>query len=125
MALHWSVEKVKDWKKLQADETVSWQCDALIQATMTLDMGSIKPKNIDEWLVRLHMLAQCGCYIGVKGDGEGNFENWVPTREELERWVGLYTNAETKTRAGFKKALIKNLEYDAEAAVRREKEKAA
>lgn len=68
--LNWSVENVKDWEALQADEKVAWQGDLLIKATMTVDIGSIKARNIDEWPVRLNMLAQCGLYIAVKGDEE-------------------------------------------------------
>lgn len=137
MSLDFGLKKIKDY------ETVCWakddngedymvaRCELLIWGTMMVHLSRIEAKNIDEWLVRLRMVEQAHGGLGrvcekIPKDEKSaddcddghRMVAWKPTREELEKFVGLWTNVHTKTRAGFKKIVAEGLERDAEQSVR-------
>lgn len=130
MALCWDIRKIKQqdsvcWQPADEDgeQRMTARCEILIWATMALDLGSLTAKNVDEWLVRFRMYEQAFGPLGkiTEPDAEGKLATtpWRPTRQELERFVGLSTNVATKSRAAFRTRMAKNIETDAVRAVKR------
>jgi hypothetical protein len=100
MALEWNLTKIKDsdnicWQKDKetGEELMSQLTNALIWATMIVSLGEITKRNIDEWLFRLEYLREVN---------QDPFTAHV-SREDLEKHIGLYTNASQRTRAQFKR----------------------
>lgn len=80
----------------------------LIWATIAVDLGNITAKNIDEWLVRLQIVARVS--------GSDTYTSIL--RSDLENHIGLSTNVTTCTRAGFLRKMTRCLEREANASVR-------
>lgn len=112
MALHWNLEKIADHDKLwlpaptESDKDgciLSGVTEALIWASMSVDLGSITEQNIPEWIWRLAFLQEIS-----KADFllEKTAEDKPPksrnfTVEEVKRHIGLTTNVITESRAKF------------------------
>lgn len=106
MSLNWDMTRVKDVEKLNENEEARTVSDILIWGCLTLDMGDITEKNIDEWLFRMTAFERCtGHALGIK-----NGKPWNPEREELVKRIGLTTNVCTKTHKQFLKRCLERLE---------------
>ena len=106
MSLNWNLNKIAN------TETTCWNTDSsgeevmrgithtLIFATMAVDLGEITAKNVDEWLVRVQVMARVS-----------NDHGWLGiTREKLVAHIGLNTNVSNKTRKQFMGRMAKVLE---------------
>lgn len=90
MSLNWSIADVKDWKAL-ADSDEEWRVtDAIVWATLMVDIGSILRTNLQEWEFRLKA-------ADLLSPGSG-YAALIP---HLERRIGLRTNVMTKTRKSW------------------------
>lgn len=138
MALHWDISKVKDTHLLHntapekggeppfpkgspedIEGDVQWAItDALIWATMGVDMGSITEKNIDEFYTRLVMMVKASGPLLHKGG-----EPYHISYEDVRRRIGLSTNVSTKTPAQFNKRMAEMLRDRAGAQMANEKRK--
>lgn len=103
MALNWNLSKVKDWPTLQKDTHEAQITDALISATMAVGIHTITEHQAKEFYKRLRLLELMeGAYF-LKG-GEPAYI----TKEDVERRIGLTTNAGTMTRHQFNQLRLKH-----------------
>jgi hypothetical protein len=100
MALNWNIEKCKDYKKLttKSEWTVT---DTLIWSTMFVGIGTITKTNYKEFYARLHLVElMSGTFTTV--DGKPHHL----TLADVERRIGLTTNASTTPRSVFLKQKV-------------------
>tara|TARA_B100000131_G_C18067341_1_gene593085 strand:+ start:1016 stop:1456 length:441 start_codon:yes stop_codon:yes gene_type:complete len=128
MALTWSVSKVADWEEIVAeteinpmggeqyvdglsvdqmnqDRITTW----LISVTMFIGMNEITSKNVDEFFRRISMFQQAkpdrrvNLFYGSLGDKVTmeNYRRTPVTFDDVQRRIGLHTNAESITKAKF------------------------
>lgn len=71
--------------------------DALIWATMMVDLGSITEKNIDEWCFRMGLILK----LTGKAHLVGSLGSYFISRADIENHIGLKTNVTTKSRSAF------------------------
>ena len=114
MALHWSIERVKDWKEIAGDADQRGITDAVVWAALVYDLSGVTEKNIDEWLFRQEFARRVDDYYPLYRGVERN----TLTRAELERRIGLSTNVTTTSRAAFQKKLIDKVIIDTNRAIR-------
>lgn len=95
MALNWNIQKCAHWKRLGTKK--EWPItNALVWATMAVGIREITKQNFEEFYRRLHLIE--------KINGTFLMQNGRPlfiTREDVERRIGLYTNAGTITKRNF------------------------
>ncbi len=127
MALTWNVSNVTDWEEIVAetrptpmgaeyvdgvsveqmnqDRITTW----IIFRSMDIGMNGITLKNVDEFFRRLNVLqtwqpeASPRLFTGSLDD-KVTLDNYSPTPvtlEDVQRRIGLSTNASTYTRAKF------------------------
>ena len=137
MALTWSVSNVTDWEEIVAetrpnpmggeeyvdgvsieqmnqDRITTW----IIFRSMDIGMNGITSRNVDEFFRRLNTLqtwkpeSSPRLFTGSLGD-KVTLDNYSPTPvtlEDVQRRIGLSTNASTYTKAKFdsmvKKAMV-------------------
>ena len=90
--------------------------DRLIWQTMAVDLGSIKEKNLSEWVFR--------CAV-IKILNSNIHDTFGPVTEEFLRpYIGLCTNVISTSRAKFMNKCKDMLERDAMDAIRRQEKKA-
>ena len=109
MSLDWEFRNKEVWEALPKTDKESAVTDAIIWGTMSVGLGSIKEANIDTWIKRCHILDKIGSPIGQRAEEDG-IVSWSPTREDLEKRIGLVTNATNRTDAEFKKVIFRRLE---------------
>jgi hypothetical protein len=59
MALHWSIERVRDWQQLAEDDEQRKITEAIVWAALVYDLSGVTEKNIDEWLFRQEFAPPC------------------------------------------------------------------
>jgi hypothetical protein len=111
MALSWDITRVKDHKTVCYREALDDDgkpeldddgkplhqlaplTNALIWATITVDLGEITEANYREfaWRLRLYT-ATTGTALMLKTDAEGNTTGYDPTEEEVRSHIGLQCN---------------------------------
>lgn len=95
MALNWNIEKVKNRKEIQTDD--QWPItDILIWATMFVGFTSITKENSHEFYKRLHMAEVLGGSFSSKSG-----KPYFITEQDVERRIGLKTNAGSFSRTEF------------------------
>lgn len=111
MSLNFDLTRIKDY------ETVCWKINeqgerymdpvtnALIWYTMTLDLGEILPRNVDEWYIRM--------WINDKLFGPLASTGKPITLDELMTHQGLRTNVVTRTRNQWMLRMKNSLYADA------------
>lgn len=100
MALSWNIEKCRDYKELTKDENRTLT-DTLIWATMFVGIPTITENNAKEFYARLRLMELLnGTFVSQKGKA------YYLTLEDVERRVGLTTNAISLTRAQFLKSKV-------------------
>ena len=114
MALHWSIERVKDWKEIGDYAEQRRINDAIVWAALVYDLSGVTMKNIDEWLLRQEFARRVDDFYPLYRGRERS----VFTRAELERRVGLSTNVVTTSRAAFQKKLIDKVVDDVKRVLR-------
>lgn len=116
MSLNWSITKVKNWEEVSLAEkngVEGYKTEALVFATMTVGLRDITAKNVDEWTYRLGLVERLrGSFLSqyVPDESMPGGMREVPysfTREDVERRVGLATNADVLPRPRFVKKVTK------------------
>ena len=109
MALNWDIGDCENWEQLKATDSDCRALDTVIMMTMSLDIGHLTEKNLDDWLDRARIVE------AIKGPtyfkpGERCL---LGQREFMQKYIGLRTNVITKksTVAWFKE-FHKNLKMD-------------
>lgn len=111
MSLDYSIGDIKGWKELCFRQTskgprMNPVTHILIWTTMTVDLGKIEGKNVDEWMFRLHFMRQfktfsdADCFVPDPEGGEEPVPHYL-TREDVEAHAGLRTNVISRTRREF------------------------
>lgn len=97
MSLRWDLSEIKNWKEVNTDE--EWPItDRLIWGTMIVGINPITETNWREFYARFHLVELL--------NGAFLLENRKPRYikpEEVQRRVGLNTNASSLTRPAFLK----------------------
>ena len=108
MSLDWSIVECKNWEELKSDE--EWPItEAIVFATMVVDLGRITEKNVDEFFTRLVMAESvCGMQL-YKWDDEKKYKKSLLTYSAVRRRIGLNTNVSDKSRAYFDKRMAATL----------------
>lgn len=117
MSLDFKLGDIKNYRELcWTDSQLGHDCKqltglthALIWDTMTVGLGEVTEKNLDEWMYRL-------CIMDRVYPREMKI-----TRQDLVSHIGLRTNASTFTRAAFKKKAMNMLDGEARRHVERSK----
>ena len=88
--------------------------NGLIWGSMAVCLGSIKESNVEEWVWRMWHQSKTikHIYLG-KDTTPDDLRQWVT------RWIGLYTNAPTKTRAQWLSMVSKEMARDTDREVRK------
>ena len=107
MSLDWSIVECKNWEELKSDK--EWPItDALIWATMSVDLGRITEKNVDEFFTRLRMVEKIHGFLLYKRD-ENKQQVSLLTYAAVRRRIGLNTNVVDKSKAYFNKRMVERL----------------
>lgn len=103
MSLNWSIEKVKDWKKKQRKQRNRAVLNAIIWSTLVIGFNSITEKNYKKFYARLTAMEHLnGAYL-YKGDKPAYI-----TLEEVQMWIGLWTNGDNTSASDFEKRLTRD-----------------
>lgn len=110
MSLDYKLSDIENWRERclrQSEEQPGKQrlarkTNALIWASLLVDLGGIDEYNAEEWDFRLRVIYRMG--LGPTDDKDR------PTREDIEQHTGLRTNVYTLTRAKFMTKAKKMLE---------------
>ena len=109
MPLNWKFTDKEVYDAIP-DTTEEWNMtERIILATMSVDLGDIKEKNIDEWLFRIRFLVKVGVWYGDE-----------PTVEDLQKRIGLHTNICDMTRSKWIKKRVAYIEREIQENVKRE-----
>lgn len=106
MSLDWNMTAVKDFENLHKSDDDRVVTDMLVWGSLSLDLGEITEKNIDEWLFRMKAFER----VAGQGQGIKDGRSFNPGREDMERRIGMRTNVCTKTRKQFLKKCCNMLE---------------
>src|SRR6266852_8908332 len=60
MALHWSIERVRDWQQLAEDDEQRKITEAIVWAALVYDLSGVTEKNVEEWLFRQEFARRVG-----------------------------------------------------------------
>ena len=131
MALNFDLTKIKNLDELwltneKGEEVMDPITNALIWGTISVGLHTIEEKNIDEWMFRLEVLALTDGHLLIKTKEDGTKEGYNPTRDEVERRIGLWTNAfPDKKRTKFMSDVSRFLAEEASSRIRLRTEKEA
>jgi len=109
MSLDYQLTEIKNWETLCVRKNeggegarLNPKTNALVWASMLIDLGSITPANVDEWEFRLRCLYRIDLGPTARED--------TPVREDIEQHIGLRMNVIDESRAYFMKRIRKMLE---------------
>ena len=138
MALRWSIKKVMGFKKNPDDYYLPIKnkkggkvfdiqpiTKHLVYETMVVGLAEITVNNIDEWLIRTRLAEKLyGTSLMIRDD-KGVVKPYHITIEDLERHIGLWTNANTFTRkklvGNCVSGILKDIHYQVYQDVERER----
>lgn len=134
MPLNWHVGRIKNaddvcWitathnsvmnGRVRGQEYLNPITDHFIWATMTIGLNEITEANLDEWEQRLALAYRIGwldkmvVWNGNEPDADGKnahcFEARPLTRADLERHIGLSTNASYESPSKWRKRVVEQL----------------
>ena len=118
MALHWSIERVKDWKEIADDPEQRKITEAIVWAALVYDLSGVTEKNIAEWLFRQEFARHIDDFYPITRPRSQGHKRDLFTRAELDRRIGLSTNVTNTTRAAFQKKLVDKIVSDVNRAIR-------
>jgi hypothetical protein len=104
--------------RVRGEEYLSPITNSFIWATMTIGLNEITKENVDEWEKRLALAYAIGwlskpvVWNGNEPDGEKNshcFEGRPLTRADIERHIGLSTNASYESPSEWRKRVIERM----------------
>lgn len=113
MPLNWDLAKVENWKQLfkeedeQGDSEMKNVHETILFHTMNVGMSSITEKNCKQFYDRVQMWEK------MKGVRFYTYEGHKPiytTKEDVQRMIGLETNASEFSKTEFLKRLSYGME---------------
>ena len=128
MSLDYQLSEIENWQelcvRLESEKKEEWhmtplqpKTHALVWASMLIEMGTINEKNVDEWDFRLRCIYRLDL-------GPTN-KHYMPTREDIEKHIGLRVNVVTVSRAKFMTRCKKMLEQAVKDEIWRDNREAA
>lgn len=141
MPLTWSVRNVKDADDVcyytatqtrhydgttRGEEYVHPITNNLVFLTMSIGLNEITEENLDEWEKRMALAYKVGwiskqvVFAGYENDGNIKWEPRLITRADLERHIGLETNASYESPKEWRKRVMERLEVEGLDEMRRE-----
>ena len=121
MSLNWNVEKIDNYKQVcwlptgekHEDGTEKTRLnpvtEALIFGTMSVGLGSITDKNVDEFAARFRIIEKChGAMLIKPGKGGKGHKPWYLTDEDFTAHIGLVCNVSNETRAKWAGRMFTN-----------------
>ena len=108
MALNWDIGDCENWEQLKATESDCEALDTVIMMTMSLDIGHLTEKNLDDWLDRARIVE------AIRGPAyhKPGERCLLGQREFMQKYVGLRTNVITKSTVAWFKEFHKNVKMD-------------
>lgn len=108
MALNWDINDCKNWDQLTKTESDRTALETVIMMTMSLDIGHLTEKNLDDWLDRARIVE------AIKGPTyhKSGERCLMGQREFMQKYVGLRTNVTTKSTVAWFKEFHKNVKID-------------
>jgi hypothetical protein len=128
MALTWDVSKVKDYAEKWPDRIDGnhrqWNLttDALVWASLAIDMCEITENNAEEWYIRIHMWEEVIGPFRSGLDENGERKDVFFTYEEIVGHIGMRTNVSHKHQNTFNAKVGRILRDHAETALKNAKE---
>ena len=116
MALSWQVDGIKDYEtvwwegeKGSIDRRMNPVTEALIFGTMSVGLGSITDKNVDEFAARFRIIEKIHGAQLYKPDpsGEGRVD-WFVSDEDFIAHIGLVCNVTNETRSKWAQRIFNN-----------------
>lgn len=123
MSLNWSLHNIKNLDEVcyieakedspmegitKGDTLVSPVTNALIWATMAIDLGRITEKNVMEFWGRLSIFQSWHPFLNQHMENESGWGPRLITLEEVKAHIGLSTNVSDKTRLQWNKRFMEN-----------------
>lgn len=110
MSLNFKLDKIKNYETVtRKGDELNPVTNALIWSTMSVGLGSITEKNLQEWLVRLAFSDKLFGTM-LKKDGEDR----PFTRDELVAHIGLSCNVCDESRVKWTKRMTEHFMREAE-----------
>jgi hypothetical protein len=119
MSLDWNVSAVPNHKtrcfvpdtapRREGKHRLADDTNALIWGAIALDLGSIKKKNVDEWLFRIDFCRSIDRRWIEQFEGD-NVVGYYPSLDAIEDHIGLTTNVITLTRLQWVRKMARWLE---------------
>jgi len=124
MPLNWYVGNIKNaddvcwmtatrndvnYAKTRGEEYLHPVTDALIWATMTIGLNEITEKNIDEWASRLALAYSVNWISPMTVYNGTDWEARPLTRADLDRHIGLSTNATYESSTAWRKRVVEQM----------------
>ena len=133
MPLNWSVRNVKNADDVcyktatknsvydgvkRGEEYLHPITNSIIWHTMSVGLNEITPENLDEWEKRMALayavkwIDTSVVFAGYEDDGNIKWEPRMITRADLERHIGLATNASYETNSAWRKRVMERMEHE-------------
>ena len=125
MALHWSIEKIRDYQELTGDEQGRRITEGCCWASMVYGLGRITADNIDEWIFRQEFVLLTENWAPIAGrpslvePKDGPIPPMRLTHAQYERRIGFATNVTTCFRKRWLQLRLQKLVQDIETNIRR------
>lgn len=103
MSLNWSIDKITKWQQVSVTEEnglQGWITESLIMKTLLVGLSSITKDNVDEWMWRLEHIGAVPTFHFAPATG---LPEYRLTKADIERRIGLSTNADQLTRSRWLK----------------------
>jgi hypothetical protein len=114
MALSWELGKIKDYKtvcwigeKGADDRRMNPVTEALIFGTMSVGLGAITDKNVDEFAARFRVIEKIHGAMLYKYN-EDVREDWYLSDEDFIAHIGLTCNVANETRTAWARRIFVN-----------------
>ena len=119
MALEWDFGKVKNWKSVCRDKDgkIDPVLEKIIFTTMTIGIGGITADNYEKFYERIRLYELASKELIAR---DAHFNSFIRL-DVIKKFIGLWTNAQKKTDAEFKKFLLECLFAETQASIRLEK----
>lgn len=109
MSLDWSIARVKNWEEVRIGSgPEGTKTNALIWAMLTIGMSGITEKNANEVFLRINACQKLdGVFFHIVNDGK--LIDTLFTKEDINRRIGLTTNANTVSDRAWWARVMKKL----------------
>jgi hypothetical protein len=98
MSLDWDITNCKNREAIQEEENGEWAItNALIWATMSNDIGSLKPKNVADFYARTKVTELFGALVTKYDKDTDVCTPYLMTFGDIEKRIGMFSNVFTIT----------------------------